>query len=153
MNWEFDLHIWEKIFKVIAMIFYYENLLCRILNNDDDVSMDNAPGTPTNHQQDLYSPAYDSTPLTNGNALSSGKSLKLVTPFSKRTNRFEVKFNINNMPNLENGKQEPDRENDEDDIVRKVLPRRRCSLVVHGSEPRPACRFMNDRTEDRVCII
>ena len=126
--------------------------LCRILNNDDDTK-DNTPGTPTNHREDPYSPARESTSLTNGNVLSSGKPTELVTPFSKRTDRFAVKFSINTMPDIENEKQVPDQESDEDDVIRKVLPRKRCSLVVHGSGPKPGCRFMHDRTEDRVCDI
>lgn len=123
-----------------------------ILNNDDETK-DNTPGTPTDHHQDIYSPAHDTTPLTYGNVLSSGKPSTLVTPFSKRTDRFAVKFSINTMPDVENGKQEPDHENAEnaeDDIVKKVVPRKRCSLVIHESGPKPGCRFMYDRTEDRV---
>lgn len=126
--------------------------ICRILN-DDDISKDNAPGTPTDHQHVLLSPSYDSTSLANGNFLSSGKSSKLATAFSKRTNRLAVKFNINNMPNIDSTKKEPDHEIDEDDIVSKVRPRQRCSLEVHPSGPRPDCRFMYDRTEDRVRSI
>lgn len=136
------------------MLLFNVNLLCRILNdNDDDISKDNAPGTPTQNRHDPHSPAYDSASLTNGDLLSSGKTPKLVTPFSKRTNRFDVKFSFNNIPDLENGKQELNQENDEDDIVRKVHPRKRCSLVVLGSGPITGCRFMYDRTEDRVCIF
>ncbi|XP_061338738.1 uncharacterized protein LOC133285511 [Gastrolobium bilobum] len=125
-----------------------------ILNNDDDTK-DNTPGTPSDHHQDLYSPVHD-TSLMYGNNLSSGKPSKLETPFSKRTDRFAVKFSINTMPDVENGEQEPNHENaenDEDDVVRKVVPRKRCSLVVHGSEPKPDCRFMYDRTEDRVKAV
>lgn len=90
--------------------------------------------------------------------LSSGKPSKsrLVTPFSKRTNRFAVKFSINTVPDVENMKHEPNNvndENDEDDIVRRVPRRNRCSLVIHESGPKPGCRFMHDRTEDRVCDI
>jgi DNA polymerase alpha subunit B len=89
-----------------------------------------------------------------GNVLASGKPANLVTPFSKRTNRFAVKFSINTIPDVENEKQELNRENEEDDeysIVSKVVNRKRCSLVIHGSGPKPGCRFMYDRTEDRVC--
>ncbi|KAK7280899.1 hypothetical protein RIF29_08461 [Crotalaria pallida] len=121
-----------------------------ILNNDDETK-DNTPGTPTD--QYVYSTAHDSTPLTYGSVFSSGKPSTLVTPFSKRTDRLAVKFSINTMPDVENGKQEPNHENndiDEDDVVRKVTPRRRCSLVIHESGPKPGCRFMYDRTEDKV---
>ncbi|KAI9125572.1 hypothetical protein K1719_002990 [Acacia pycnantha] len=138
----------EAIIKEETDIHTYSSRDVEMILNDDDISKDNAPGTPTDHQQ-VASPAYDATSLTNGNVLSSGKSSKPATAFSKRTNRLEVKFSINNMPNLENTKQEPSHEIDEDDIVRKVRPRQRCSLVVHGSGPRPDCRFMYDRTEDR----
>ncbi|KAJ1396991.1 DNA-polymerase alpha/epsilon, subunit B [Sesbania bispinosa] len=126
-----------------------------LLSNDDE-TRDNAPGTPTDHHQDIYSPAHDTTPLMYGNVLSSGKPSKLVTPFSKRTDRFAVKFSINTMPDVENGMQEPNHENvenDEDDVIKKVLPRKRCSLVVHGSGPKQGCRFMYDRTEDRLNAI
>lgn len=130
-------------------------LLFRVLNNDDDTK-DDTPTTPMDHHhQELYSPARDTTSLY-GNVLSSGKPSNLVTPFSKRTDRFAVKFSINTIPDVDNGKQEPNHENaenDEDDIVRKVLPRKRCSLVVHGSGPKPGCRFMYARNEDRVCDI
>ncbi|KAF7839819.1 DNA polymerase alpha subunit B [Senna tora] len=142
---EIDLHIYSSRDVEIPALA----IEIGILNNDDDVSKDNAPGTPTDHQQDLYSPAYDSTSLNSGNILHSGKSPKLVTPFSKRTNKFDVKFSINNMPDLENGKQDPGHENDEDDIVRKIIPRKRCSLMVHESGPKSGCRFMYDKIEDR----
>jgi DNA polymerase alpha subunit B len=126
--------------------------LCRILNNDDDTK-DDTPSTPTQNRQDAYSPIHD-TPSLYGNVLASGKPANLVTPFSKRTNRFAVKFSINTIPDVENEKQELNHENEEDDdysIVSKVVNRKRCSLVIHGSGPKPGCRFMYDRTEDRVC--
>ncbi|TKY47740.1 DNA polymerase alpha subunit B [Spatholobus suberectus] len=128
-----------------------------ILNNDDDTK-DNPPGTPIDHHQDLFSPAPDTTSLMYENVLSSGKlsKSKLVTPFSKRTDRFAVKFSINTVPDVENGKQESNHENvenDEDDVVRRVPQRKRCSLVIHGSGPKPGCRFMYDRTEDRLNAI
>ncbi|XP_027334193.1 DNA polymerase alpha subunit B [Abrus precatorius] len=122
-----------------------------ILNKDDD----DTPGTPTDHHQDLFSPAHDTPSLMYENVLSSGKlsKSKLVTPFSKRTDRFAVKFSINTIPDVENEKHEPNHESDEDDIVRRVLPRKRCSLVIHGSGPKPGCRFMYDTTEDRLNAI
>ncbi|ESW35722.1 hypothetical protein PHAVU_001G259300 [Phaseolus vulgaris] len=127
-----------------------------LLNNDDDTK-DNTPGTPINHHHDTFSPT-DTTSLMYENVLSSGKASKskLITPFSKRTERFAVKFSINTLPSVENGKQElnhEDTENDEDDVVRRVPQRERCSLVIHGSGLKPGCRFMYDRTEDRLNAI
>lgn len=127
-------------------------LLCRISNNDDDTK-DDTPSTPTNNHQDVYSPIHD-TPSLYGNVLASGKPADLVTPFSKRTDRFAVKFSINTISDVDNGKQELNSENAENDeysIVKKVITRKRCSLVIRGSGPKPGCRFMYDRTEDRVC--
>ncbi|KOM39754.1 hypothetical protein LR48_Vigan03g313600 [Vigna angularis] len=127
------------------------------LNNDDDTK-DDTPGTPINHHHDLLSPSTDPISLMYENVLSSGKASKskLITPFSKRTDRFSVKFSINTLPSVENGKQEPHHEyteNDEDDVVRRVPQRERCSLVIHGSGLKPCCKFMYDRMEDRLNAI
>ncbi|XP_057738472.1 uncharacterized protein LOC130955598 [Arachis stenosperma] len=123
-----------------------------VLNNDDDAKF-STPGTPTNNDEHLRSPAHEAMSLTNGNILSSGKPTELVTPFSKRTDRFAVKFSINTVPDIENEIQVPNHEIDEDDVIRKVMPCKRCSLVVHSSGPKPGCRFMHDRTEDRMNAI
>ncbi|XP_073224975.1 uncharacterized protein [Cicer arietinum] len=126
-----------------------------ILNNVDDDIKDDTPSTPTNHHQNVYSPTHD-TPSLYGNVLASGKPANLVTPFSKRKDRFAVKFSINTMPDVENGRQELNHENAENDeysIVTRVQTRKRCSLVFHGSGPKPGCRFMYDRTEDRINAI
>lgn len=83
------------------------------------------------------------------NVLSSGKpsKSKLITPFSKRTDKFVVKFSINTVPKVEKA------ENDEDDVLTRVPLHERCSLSIHRSGPKPGCRFLYDRTEDRVCDI
>ncbi|XP_003552790.1 DNA polymerase alpha subunit B [Glycine max] len=119
-----------------------------ILNNDDDTK-DNTPGTPINHHQDPLSPALDTTSLMYENVLSSGKpsKSKLITPFSKRTDKFVVKFSINTVPKVEKA------ENDEDDVLTRVPLHERCSLSIHRSGPKPGCRFLYDRTEDRLNAI
>lgn len=121
------------------------------MNDDDGDAKEEVPGTPTRNSQDPYSGPFDSTPQTNGRMFSSGKPSKLITPFAQRTQKFVVKFSINNMPSVENGEKELDPENHEDDVIRKVQPGRKCSLTVHGSKPETGCRFMYDRIEDRVC--
>ncbi|GMN49155.1 hypothetical protein TIFTF001_018320 [Ficus carica] len=120
-----------------------------ILNADDGDAKEEVPGTPTRYSQDPYSEPFDSTPQTNGRMFSSGKPSKLITPFGQRTQKFVVKFSINNMPSVVNGEKELDPENHEDDVIRKVQPGRKCSLTVHGSKPETGCRFMYDRIEDR----
>lgn len=123
----------------------------RILNDEDGDEKEVILGTPTRASQAPYSEQFDLTPQTNGRTFSSGKPSKLITPFAQRTQRFVVKFSINNMPSIENGEKEPEHENNEDDVIRKVQPGKRCSLVVHGSKPETGCRFMYDRIEDKVC--
>ncbi|GAV90433.1 DNA_pol_E_B domain-containing protein/Pol_alpha_B_N domain-containing protein [Cephalotus follicularis] len=117
-----------------------------ILNDEDDSAKEVIPGTPTDKRQSLYSEQFDSAFKENH---STGKPSKLVTPFGKRTNKFVVKFSINNIPNAENVNTEHDHENPEDDIIKRVQPRKRCSLIVLGSGPKPGCRFMYDRIEDK----
>lgn len=127
-------------------------MLCRILNNEDGDSEEAVFGTPISKSQNHHSEPSDSTPQTNGNIPSSGKPTKLITPFGRRTDKFVVKFSINNMPNIENVEKEDDNENQEDDdIIRRVKPGKRCSLIVHGSGPEIGCRFMYDRIADKVC--
>ncbi|KAK9276974.1 hypothetical protein L1049_006513 [Liquidambar formosana] len=48
---------------------------------------------------------------------------------------------------------EHDHENHEDDIIKRVRPSKRCSLLVHGSQPKSGCRFMYDRIEDRFNFL
>lgn len=127
------------------------SLLCRILNEEDGDTKEGILSSPTDRSLRLYSEPFDSTPQIHGSIFSSGKPSKHVTPFGQRTDKFVVKFCTNNTPNAENGERVIDHENSEDDIIRKVQPRKRCSLNVHGSGPEPGCRFMYDRIEDRVC--
>lgn len=110
---------------------------------------EDVPGTPTDKTQKSFSEPLDSTHKINGSLYSSGRPSKHVTPFGQRTNKFAVKFNIDNLPNTENGSDEHDAETNEDDIVKRAQPQR-CSLIIHGSKPEPGCRFMYDRIEDRV---
>lgn len=120
-------------------------------HNDQE---EDVPSTPTDKYQRQYTEPFDSTPKTNGNIFSSGKlSTKLVTPFGRRTDKFAMKFSINNIPNVDTGKKSIDHDNSEDDIISRVQPPNRCSLRVCGSGPEPGCRFMYDRIEDRVTDI
>ncbi|EEF47552.1 DNA polymerase alpha subunit B [Ricinus communis] len=132
-----DLHIYSS--KDVDMI----------LNDEGEDLKEEVPGTPTDESQKLNSEPFDSIIKSTGNGYSSGKRSKHVTPFGRRTDKFVVKFNINNLPDTENGDNEHVRENMEDDIIKRVQPRKKCSFVVHGSGPEPGCRFMYDRIEDR----
>ena len=123
-------------------------ILCRILNDEEEDSRD-VLGTPIDKSLNGHSDSFELTPKSTGNGYS-GKPSKHVTPFGQRTAKFVAKFNINNLPATENGDDRHVDENLEDAIIKKVQPRKRCSLVVHESGPEQGCRFMYDRIEDRV---
>ncbi|XVF85182.1 hypothetical protein PTKIN_Ptkin17bG0097900 [Pterospermum kingtungense] len=120
-----------------------------ILDAEDEDTKEVILGTPTDKSERLHSDIYDSAHKTNGNIYSSGKISKLVTPFGKRSNKFVVKFNIDNLPAIETVNGIHDDENLEDDIIKRIQPHKSCSLVVHRSGPEPGCRFMYDRVEDK----
>lgn len=120
------------------------------MNDEDEHIAEDILGIPVAKSPKSYSELLDSAHKTNGNGYSSNRPLKLVTPFGQRTEKFVVKFNINNLPDTENRSNEHDDENTEDDIIKRVKTGKKCSLIFHGSGPEPGCRFMYDRIEDRV---
>lgn len=120
-----------------------------ILNNEDEYSKEDDIGTPT-QRSNLSPEQSDPMHQTSGKAYySSGKASTLITPFGQRTEKFVVRFSINQQLGGENGKMEHDIESSEDDFIKKVQPHKRCSLAINGTKPEPGCRFMYDRTEDR----
>ncbi|XP_057949506.1 uncharacterized protein LOC131144703 [Malania oleifera] len=128
--------------------FYSNNDVDMILSGEHEDTKEAILRTPTNRSEKQDSGPYDLTPLTNGSNFASRKTLKLETPFGQRKNKFVVQITFNNQPNSENEKKE-DHGNLEDDVVRRIQPSGRCSLLVHGSQPERGCRFMYDRIEDR----
>lgn len=128
-----------------------KSALCRILNDEEQMT-DDILGTPTDkiQLQKLYSEPLDSAHEKNGFGYSSGKPSKLITPFGRRKDKLVTKFSFSNLPSTENGGTEHDNVNKDDDFLRRVQPRKRCSVAVHGTGPKPGCRFMFDRIEDRV---
>ncbi|XP_062110595.1 uncharacterized protein LOC133822327 [Humulus lupulus] len=140
----------ESIIKEEPGLHIYSSKdLDMILNDEDGDEKEVILGTPTRNSQDPYSETFDSTPQTNGRTFSVGKRSKLITPFGQRTQKFVVKFSINNVPSTVNEPKEHEHENSDDDVIRKVQPGKKCSLTVHGSKPETGCRFMYDRIEDR----
>ncbi|XP_022944938.1 DNA polymerase alpha subunit B [Cucurbita moschata] len=134
-----DLHVYSS--KDVDMI----------LNDEDEDPKEDILKTPNGKSQGLHKDRFDLTPYTNEGLFSSGKPSKHVTPFGQRTEKFAVRFSINNVPDKETAEMEDNCENDEDAIIKKVLPLQGCSLTVHGSGfgLEPNCRFMYDRVEDR----
>ncbi|XVE85256.1 hypothetical protein DITRI_Ditri17bG0077500 [Diplodiscus trichospermus] len=132
-----DLHMYS--FKDVDMI----------LDAEDEDTKEVIFGTPTDKSEKLQLDIHDSAHKMNGSIYSSGKISKLVTPFGKRSNKFVVKFNIDNLPTLETANGINYHDNLEDDIIKRIQHHKSCSLVVHRSGPEPGCRFMYDRIEDR----
>ena len=83
----------------------------------------------------------------NGSSINNNS----LTPFGTRTNKFVVLSSVNLQNTEDMGK--VDGETDEDNIVRKVKPGERCTLMTHRSQPTPGCRFMYDKIEDKVLVF
>ncbi|KAM7274067.1 hypothetical protein ACFE04_028731 [Oxalis oulophora] len=129
----------------VGLHMYSSKDVDMILNNEVDDINDFIPDTPTNNSLPHYSQPFDSTHKENLNAYSATTSI-LITPFAQRTNKFVVKFAINNLPVVQTGNTD---DNMDDDIIKKAQPIKSCSLTLHGSMPETGCRFMYDRIEDK----
>ncbi|KAL8150091.1 hypothetical protein V2J09_019899 [Rumex salicifolius] len=116
-----------------------------ILSDGQEDLREGMLSSPTNRPCTLDQDLYDSSRT----ALSSGKPSDLLTPFEQRTSKFVVQFTINNQQSKNSTTSNDASDQSEDDIIRKVQPIKRCSLVIHGSNPKPACKFMYDRIEDK----
>lgn len=125
------------------------SLLYRILNEEPD-DIKGVLDTPTNRPLARYEELGASAQGTTGNLLSSSKQSSIITPFGQRTNKFVVQFKTKTESISENGKKESEDEDMGDEFIRRAQPKKRCSLVIHGSKPEPGCKFMYDRIEDRV---
>ncbi|KAA3453291.1 DNA polymerase alpha subunit B-like isoform X1 [Gossypium australe] len=124
-----------------------------VLDAEDEDTKDVILGTPIDKSEKLQLDIYDSAHKTNGNIYSSERKSKLVTPFGKRSNKFVVKFNIDNLPTIETANGIEEHYDLEDGIIKRVQPLKSSSLVVHRSGLEPGCRFMYDRIEDRFNAI
>ncbi|KAJ4839405.1 hypothetical protein Tsubulata_016860 [Turnera subulata] len=119
-----------------------------ILNDEEGDAKEEIPSTPGDKSLKLQWESSDSALKPHGSGYSTVKS-KLVTPFGRRTEKLVEKFSISNLPDSENGENDNAQEISEDDIIKRVQQRKRCSLTLNGSGPEPGCRFMYDRIEDR----
>ncbi|PWA36219.1 DNA polymerase alpha 2 [Artemisia annua] len=127
----------------------YTDLTMEELIDEQEAVKEVVPTSPA-AQDVLRLELFDATPVTNGKTHSLGKPLELVTPFGQRKDKFVVHSTLNNLPivdgiKVEQGEEKPD----EDMIIKRVQPVKRCSLEVHGSKPAPGCMYMYDRIEDK----
>ncbi|CAI0426108.1 unnamed protein product [Linum tenue] len=140
----------EAVVKQEADLHFYSSKdVDMILNDDEENFKDAILSTPPGKNAKPYSDPFDSALYSNGNGYSSEKPSRLVTPFGRRTDKFVARFNFNNLPDTENGDEKDAGMDSEDDVIKRVKPLKRFSLVVNGDGPEPGCRFMYDRIEDR----
>ncbi|CAN1313480.1 DNA polymerase alpha subunit B [Linum perenne] len=128
--------------------FYSSKDVEMILNDDEENMKDAVPSTPERHTKLYSDEPFDSALMSNGNGYSSEKPSRLVTPFGRRTDKFVARLSINNLPDAKNGDDDVGGD-PEDDVIKRVKPLKGVSLVVHEDGPKPGCRFMYDRIEDR----
>ncbi|XP_042506466.1 DNA polymerase alpha subunit B [Macadamia integrifolia] len=135
---------------------YSSNDVDMILNDEHEDTKEGILGTPVDRSEIIHSDLSNFMPGINGKS-TSGKQLKLVsnhiTPFGQRKTKFVVQLSFNNPPAIENGIKEDNFESLEDDVIKRVRPSVKCSLLVHVSQPEPGCRFMYDRIEDRFSSL
>lgn len=125
------------------------------MNDEHEDTKEGILNSPADRPETLQTEPSDSAQKTNGSIFGSQKLLESVTPFGQRKSKFVVQFALNEQSATEatNIKQEQDHENSEDDIIKRVQPSKRCSIVTNGSQPEPGCRFMYDRIEDKVIQV
>ncbi|GMP82492.1 hypothetical protein CsSME_00036768 [Camellia sinensis var. sinensis] len=143
----------EAIIKKESGLHLYSNDVAMLLSDEHEDTKEGFLGTPTDRSDTLGPEPFDSIHKINGETFSSIKPLESVTPFGQRKSKFVVQSTLNDLPNVENVKKEHDHEISEDDIIKRVQPSSRCSLVIHGSQPEPGCRFMYDKIEDKFNFL
>ncbi|CAA0841485.1 DNA polymerase alpha 2 [Striga hermonthica] len=132
---ESGLHLYSKD---VAMILdgNYE---------DKEVILDTPADKNTYHEM-----PSDSLKKSNGSKLNSEKSLDSVTPFGLRKNKFIIQTTLNQQPSTESTKVKEHNENSDDDIIiTRLQPSKRCHLRINTSQPEQGSRFMFDRMEDK----
>ncbi|XP_037497770.1 DNA polymerase alpha subunit B isoform X2 [Jatropha curcas] len=139
----------EAVIKEEPNLHIYSSKDVDMILNGEEEDLKEVPSTPTDKSLQLHSEPFDSAMKSNGNGYSSVKQPKHVTPFGRRTDKFVVKFDINNLPDTGNSDNDHVHENLEDDFIKRPQPHKKCSLVVQRSGPEPGFRFMYDRIEDR----
>ncbi|CAN0896193.1 DNA polymerase alpha subunit B [Linum grandiflorum] len=142
----------EAVIKQEADLHFYTSKDVDMILNGEEESLNDAILRTPEKVKNLYlDEPFDSVLMLNRNGYSSEKPSRLVTPFGRRTDKFVARISVGNLPDAENGGggMEDVGRDMEDDLIKRVKPLKRVPLVVHGDGPKPGCRFMYDRIEDR----
>ncbi|XP_071928815.1 uncharacterized protein [Coffea arabica] len=145
----------DAIIKKDPGLHFYSNDVAMLMNDEYEDTKEDVLHSPQDQPQTLQREQSDSAQKTNGSIFGSRKLLESVTPFGQRKNKFVVQFSLNEQSATEAicVKQEHDDENSEDDIIKRVQPSKRCSIVINASQPEPGCRFMYDRIERKFSFL
>ncbi|XP_031125202.1 DNA polymerase alpha subunit B [Ipomoea triloba] len=145
----------DAIIKKEPGLHFYSNDIAMILNDEHEDMKEDILGSPTNRPKALEGEPFHSAQNSNGSMFGSRKPLESVTPFGQRKSKFVVQFTLNEPSVTDNRKIEnEDQDNgDDDDVIKRVQPMKRCSLQISGSQPEPGCRFMYDRIEDKFNFL
>lgn len=123
---------------------------CRLLSASHEDGVIDSLETPSKqYQEPSYSQLHNLDLMVCDTPSTSNIVSNRMTPFGQRSNKFVLQFSLHS--DKENGiVPKHETEDMEDDLIRRVRPSERCSLHVLHSHPEPGCRYMYDRTEDRV---
>ncbi|XP_011086737.1 DNA polymerase alpha subunit B [Sesamum indicum] len=130
----------------------YSNDVAMILNGNYE-EVEGMLHTPPDKRTLANEKPSDSAQKSNGSRFISGKPLASVTPFGSRKNKFVVQSTLNEHSSMQTIKIEEDHDNSEDDIIKRLQPSQKCSLLIDRSKPEPGCRFMYDRIEDKFNFL
>ncbi|KAK6160354.1 hypothetical protein DH2020_003735 [Rehmannia glutinosa] len=142
----------DKVIGKDSGLHFYSNDVAMILN-DNFEDTEGILDTPTDKRTLAHEKPSDSAQKTNGSKFTFEKPLESVTPFGSRKNKFVVQAILNQHPSTQSIKVEEDSANSEDDIIKRLQPSQKCSLLINRSQPEPGCRFMYDRIEDKFNFL
>ncbi|KAL0364286.1 UNVERIFIED_CONTAM: hypothetical protein Sangu_0526200 [Sesamum angustifolium] len=142
----------NKVREKESGLHLYSNDVAMILNGNYE-EVEGILHTPPDKRTLAHEKPSDSAQKTNGSRFISGKPLESVTPFGSRKNKFVVQTTLNEHSSMQTIKTEEDHNNSEDDIIKRLQPSQKCSLLIDRSKPEPGCRFMYDRVEDKFNFL
>ncbi|KAL0357801.1 UNVERIFIED_CONTAM: DNA polymerase alpha subunit B [Sesamum calycinum] len=142
----------NKVREKESGLHLYSNDVAMILNGNYE-EVEGILHTPPDKRTLAHEKPSDSAQKTNGSRFISGKPLESVTPFGSRKNKFVVQTTLNEHSSMQTIKTEEEHNNSEDDIIKRLQPSQKCSLLIDRSKPEPGCRFMYDRIEDKFNFL
>ncbi|CAI9093266.1 OLC1v1028731C2 [Oldenlandia corymbosa var. corymbosa] len=147
----------DAIVKKEPGLHFYSNDVTMLLNDEyDDIKEDALYSpAPSQRPETLKTEQFDSAQKTNASIFGSKRSLDSMTPFAQRKNKFVVQFTLNEPTTVDAMKieEEQGQDNSEDDIIKRVQASKKCSIAITGSQPKPGCRFLYDRIEDKFNFL